>query len=499
MNETISAKLNEIVATNNFSLVTPHLIVSIGAILLMLVSTIKHNGFRNNAILAEIILGLAFLTSWPKTASAPIVKAFNGMVLLDFFSSISILLALLTGILVVLISHNYLKKRSNHLPEYYALLLFAISGIMFMASAADLIIVYLGIETLSVALYVMIAIDTKDARSTEAGIKYFLMSVFASAFLLFGIAFIYGATGSTSFEQIRLFTSLHGFHSSYFLYAGTLLILAGMAFKISAAPFHLWTPDVYQGAPLPVTAFLSTAPKIASFIFLFRLFYQFQNAMPYPELLRDIVMALAVISMIVGNLLALNQNDIKRMLAFSSITHMGYVLTAFATFSTEAISSAMFYFVAYIFMNLGVFALLSTISGDNDNNLTVENFKGMAAKKPLTAFLLLLFLFSLAGIPPMIGFAAKFFIFSAVIHSKMYLLAIIGILNSAVSAYYYLRIIVNMYLKTQDDVAGETSINFKEIHFGIPEITVISACIGMVLAVGIQPAFLIQWLSRITI
>ncbi|MDH4263546.1 MAG: NADH-quinone oxidoreductase subunit N [Spirochaetia bacterium] len=495
MNDMISTKLNEILATNNFGLLAPHLIVSIGAVILMLVSVMSRNAFRNNAVLAIAILCAAFYFALPRDL-AQTVTAFNSMVLKDFFSSVEILLFTLTGILVVLISHNYLKKRSTDIPEYYSLLLFAISGMMFMASSADLIMVYIGIEVLSVALYVMAAIDTKDINSTEAGIKYFLMSVFASAFLLFGIAFIYGSVGSTSFSAIKDFAMFNGFNSSHFLYAGVLLILAGMAFKISLAPFHLWTPDVYQGAPLSVTAFLSTGPKIAVFAFLFRFFYQFQNVQPYPELLQDIVVALAVITMIVGNLLALNQEDVKRMLAFSSVTHMGYVMTAFTTHSTEAVSSAMFYFTAYIFMNLGSFALLSVISRDNDKNLNVENFKGMAAKKPLLAFLFMIFLLSLAGIPPMIGFAAKFFIFSSVIHAHMYLLAIIGILNSAVSAYYYLRIIVNMYLKTQNEDTGN---NFKEINFAVPEITVVAISFLAVIFLGLQPSFLIQWLSKIVI
>jgi len=497
---TVGDKLHAIVATNNFGLIAPHLIVTVGAVILMLVSLLNRNAFRNNAVLTVAILGAALWSACSGKAGE-IVMAFNNMVLADLFSQIGILLFLLTGIFIVLISHEYLKKRQSDVPEYYSLLLFAISGMMFMASAADLITVYIGIEILSVALYVMAAIDTKDVRSTEAGIKYFLMSVFASAFFLFGIAFIYGSVGTTSFDAIKEFALAQGFNSSNFLYAGVLLILAGMAFKISLAPFHLWTPDVYEGAPLSVTAFLSTAPKIATFAFLFRFFYLFQNVHPFPEFLQDILVALAVITMVVGNLLALNQESVKRMLAFSSVTHMGYVMTAFATHSLEAVSGAMFYFTAYIFMNLGTFAILAAMSRDKDTNLTVENFKGLAAKKPGAAFLLLVFLFSLAGIPPMVGFAAKFFVFSAVIHSGMYGLAIIGILNSAVSAYYYLRIIVNMYLKTPNETAAGTSagIDFADIKLALPEITVVSASIFAVIVLGIQPSFLIQWLSKIVI
>ena len=500
MNEIIpsiaSNRLQEIIATSNFYLIAPHLIVTMGAIILMLVSLIKGRMFRNNAVLAMLVLAAAAVCGFPKGAEK-VQFGFNNMILADMFSGISVVLFAMTGILVIMLSHNYLKKRGTDVPEYYTLLLFAISGMMFMTSAADLMILYIGLEILSVSLYVMAAIDIRDVRSTEAGLKYFLMSVFASAFLLFGVAFVYGATGSTGFTEIKLAASGAGFNHVYFLYIGALLILAGIAFKISAVPFHQWTPDVYQGAPLAVTAFLSTGPKIASFLFLFKLFAQFQGAQPYPALIEDVVVALAVITMIVGNLLALNQDDIKRMLAFSSVTHMGYVLTAFASRSNDAISAAMFYFTAYIFMNLGVFAILSVMSRNNDKNLTVDNFRGMSHKKPLAAFLLLTFLVSLAGVPPMIGFAAKFFVFSAVIHAKMYMLAVIGILNAVVSAYYYLRIIINMYLKDPSGDESENAIHFSDIKFSFPESIAISVCYVAVVFLGLQPAYIIQWFEKI--
>jgi NADH-quinone oxidoreductase subunit N len=461
----------------------------------LLNTKVKTRAYSFNAILAIILLvSSAGLACMQKIDGA--VYAFNNMVVADKYSELLILLFCLTGVLAVLVSYSYLKRRGIALPEYFSMLLFAISGMMFMVSASDLIIFYIGLEILSIALYVMAAMDSEEIRSTEAGIKYFLMSVFASAFLLFGIAFVFGATGGTSLEGIQEFTSENIIANSWFLYIGLLLILAGIAFKISLVPFHSWTPDVYQGAPLSVTAIMSTGPKIASFAFLFKLFYQFQNAVPYPELVQDIVVFLAVITMVVGNLLALNQEDIKRMLAFSSITHMGYVLTAFASRSDTAVSAALFYFVSYVFMNMGLFAVLSGIAENKDKNLTVENFKGLSVKRPGLALLLLVFLFSLAGIPPLIGFAAKFLVFSSVIKAQMYTLAVIGILNSAVSAYYYLRIIVNMYLKAPEETPENS---FGLNYLGFSEWVSIGVCFAAVLLLGIQPAFLIDLVSKAVI
>lgn len=494
MSEAISSSLQSIVSSMHLGVLAPHLIVSLGGIFLMLVAIGGKGAFRNNAILAVGILVATGVYILLNGASKTQV-AFSGMVQVDFFANSASVLFCAIGVFIVFISHEYLKRRESHVAEYYSLLLFAISGMMFMTSANDLMIFYIGLEVLSISLYVMAGIDTSDLRSTEAGIKYFLTSVFASAFLLFGVAFVYGATGSTSFVEIRHFVATHHFSSSPFLYAGVIFILAGVAFKISAVPFHMWTPDVYQGAPISVTAFLSTGPKIASFAFLFRFFYLFQGSQPYPDFLADVIIALAVITMVVGNLLALNQDDIKRMLAFSSVTHMGYVLTAFASRSEAAVSAAMFYFMAYVFMNIGIFGVLLGISGGDDKKLNIENFKGLSSKKPGIALLLLFFLFSLAGIPPLIGFAAKFFVFSAVLDAKMYSLAIIGILNSAVSAYYYLRIVIYMYLKPAD----EGQVEFKEIRFAVLEKIGVGFCLLMVICIGLQPSFLVSWFSKITL
>jgi len=463
MNGTLEQHILTIYNTMDFSALVPHFIAGGGAILLMLTSLFKKNAKSVNEALSLLILLAVFgysvgaVSADGGGASSTI---FGGMIRIDWFSNTMAALYTAGAVLIVLFSSDYLKRRNVKSGEFYSLVLFALTGMLFMTSAADLMIFYLGLETLSISLYSLVAYDTRDKRTTEAGMKYFLMSVFSSAFLLYGIALLFGATGSTSLLAIHTYVTENGFHSFYLL-AGMFLMLAGIGFKISLAPFQMWTPDTYQGAPLNVTAFMSTAAKIASLAFLFRLYETLQGTPHYPELIEQILIGFAILTMIAGNMLAFNQKDIKRLLAASSVAHVGYITVALAIHNGAGFSAALFYFFSYLFMNAGLFAVLSAMTGENDADLTVDNLRGLAKRRPGTALVLLFFVFSLAGMPPTIGFLAKFYIFAAAVEAKLYTLAVIGMINSAISAYYYLRILVSIYMKESDDSVPASIQNFR--------------------------------------
>jgi len=481
MSDGIDKQILQMYATMNFSAIIPVLIISGGAILLMLTSLLK-SARKINEVMSFVIAAVALFFSikeWNVEPSA----YFNNMIQVDHFSTMATIIYIVSVMMIILLSSEYLTTRNYQGGEYYSLLFFALSGMIFITSAGDLITFYLGLETLSISLYILIAIDTNDQRSTEAGLKYFLMSAFSSAFLLYGIALVYGATGSTSMAEIKNFVTINSVSSTY-LVAGSLLLLAGVGFKISMFPFHMWTPDTYEGAPLSVTAFISTAPKVASFAFLFKFYALLQSSTPYPELLENILAALAVLTMLFGNFLALNQSNIKRLLASSSITHMGYVLIALAAHNKQGLEAAMFYFIAYVFMNTGIFALLSKMSRNNDQNLTVENLNGLSQQKPGISLILMLFLFTLSGMPPTVGFFAKFYIFNAAIEAKMYGLAVLGILNSAISAYYYLRIIVAIYMKPANE---KPEMEFAAIRYGWQTTVIIAIALIFVIMAGVMP------------
>lgn len=388
-------------------------------------------------------LGFA-VQQWGDQASG-----FFGMVTCDDFGTAFKIIFLFASLLTLLMAHRFLTVKGIDRPEFYALLLISTMGMMVMANSTDLVVMFLGLEIMSVPLYVMAAFAKRSLESNEAGIKYFIMGAFASAFLLMGIAFIFGASGTTDLRRIA--TDIGFIVSSYplYLYAGVALVLIGFGFKVAAVPFHTWVPDVYQGAPTPITGFFSVGPKAAGFAVLLRVF-----SLGFAELetLTTVFWILAVLTMTVGNVMALRQDNVKRMLAYSSIAHAGYILVALTVGRPEATSAAIFYLVAYSMFNLGGFAVITLLETRSGCRSDFSELAGLSKASPYLSAVLALFMFALAGFPPTVGFFAKFYVFSAAVKSGFVGLAVIGVMNSFVSVYYYLRVVKVSYLERVEDI-----------------------------------------------
>ena len=357
-------------------------------------------------------------------------------------------MVILSVVLVaLLIAFDVFDGSKERPTEYYALLLFGATGMCLMTSAVELLLVFISLEISSIATYILAAFRKRNGKSPEAGLKYFLLGSFATAFFLYGIALTFGATGTTNISEVA--AALPQSPTPGFAVLAVAMILIGIGFKVSAVPFQVWTPDVYEGAPSPVVALMSTAPKVAAFAVLLRITYG-----AYPQLHAHwllIVWIMAALSMTVGNLGALRQHNVKRLLAYSSIAHAGYTLVAFTALSSEGIAAAMFYTATYAAMNVGVFAVFSHAGGYEDKLLSVADYRGLAYRSPLLGGALAFLLLSLIGIPFTGGFFGKFYVFTAALHSGEVWLAIIGLVNSGVAAYYYLRLLTSVYGKPADD------------------------------------------------
>jgi NADH-quinone oxidoreductase subunit N len=374
---------------------------------------------------------------------------FNGMVTLDGFSTFTSALILLSGLLGISLAYGYIKRMGLERGEYYALMLFSITGMMLMTQASDLIIIFLSLELLSIPLYVLAAFARPNLQSEEAGMKYFLLGAFATGFIVYGTALVFGATGTTSLSGIFASAST----PSLLLTIGSALLLIGLGFKIAAVPFHMWTPDVYQGSPSAVTAFMSSGAKIAGFAALLRVF-----ATAFPSLSADmtnILWTLAALTMIIGNFTAISQTNIKRMLAYSSIAHAGYILMAFVPYGNKevmpvSIAAGLFYLFSYVLTNFGAWGVVIALEKAEGKGLEISDYMGLAKKHPALAAAMTVFMLSLIGFPPTLGLVGKFYLFRAVIAGGYPGLAVIGVLTSLVSAYYYLRVVVNMYMREGD-------------------------------------------------
>jgi NADH-quinone oxidoreductase subunit N len=399
--------------------------------------------------LAGLWLALAGAVAAQRSAGT----AFSGMVTVDGFATFFRVLVIAAGILVVLVSFGYLRREGAESGEYYALLLYSIVGQSLMVASGELVLMFIGLEISSIASYVLAGYLRADKRANEASVKYFLLGSFATAFLLYGIAMAYGATRSTFLMDIRDALSGPVIHSGLLIGAAAALMLVGFAFKVSAAPFQVWAPDVYQGAPVPVAAFLSAGPKAAAFAIFLRVYMTAFE--PVSARWESAIWISALATMTVGNFAALVQSNIKRLLAYSSIAHAGYVLVAIAAHSAIGTAAAMFYLAAYVFMNVGVFAVVAYISRRGEQFLDVEDLAGLAGKQPATAALLSICLLSLIGVPLTGGFFGKFYVFQAALNANLVWLTVLGLLNSAVAAYYYLRIIVVMYMHEPGEATSD--------------------------------------------
>ena len=411
-------------------------------------------------------------------------ESFGGMVrhggYANYFGTLFCVVACMT----VLLSRNYFELQKYHRGEFYILLLFTTVGMMLIASANDLIILFLGIELMSVCLYVLAGfVRTKD-RANEAALKYFLLGAFSTGFLLYGIALIYGVVGTTNLMMIQNVFAVVSTNTLFVIGAGLLII--GLAFKAAAVPFHMWAPDVYEGAPTTVTAFMSTGVKAAAFAAFITVFIRTFDFLG--GRVNELIALLAAASMILGNIVAITQTNIKRMLAYSSIAHAGYMLSGIASGTLDGQVGVMFYLVAYSFMNFGAFAIVSFVEREDDKNLTLDDYVGLSRQQPLLAFLMSVFMFALAGVPPFAGFFGKYYVFFAAIKSHMTWLAIIGVLASLVSAYYYLRVVVLMYFR--DGHADIASIPSRAA------LAVVVLCAVAVLVFGLFPSFIIQVAQR---
>ena len=432
----------------NFAAIMPETILCLVAMVLLLVNVFVPT--EKKAYLGYLsLIGIigAFVTvvsGW--NAPVELQSGFGGSVLQDNFSLFFKGIFLISAALSILITDQYMEREGCNQGEIYPLMLFATSGMMLMASGTDLMTIFLGLEVLSVALYVLAGFNRGNRKSNEAGLKYFLLGAFSTGFLLYGMALTYGATGTTKIAKIAEFISQNSSVTlNPLLIVGMLLIAVGFSFKIAAAPFHMWTPDVYEGAPTPMTAFMSVGPKAAGFAAFLRVFIIALPALT-PQW-SSLLWILAVLTMTVGNITALYQQNIKRMLAYSSIAHAGYVLVGFVADNAVGTAGIMFYMLSYAFMNIGAFAIIILVGRKGEANNNVSDYAGFGFKHPVLGMVMSIFLFSLAGIPPAAGFIGKFYLFSGAIQAGYIWLAIIGVLNSAASVYYYLRVMVFMYMK----------------------------------------------------
>ncbi|MGQ9502524.1 MAG: NADH-quinone oxidoreductase subunit N [Anaerolineae bacterium] len=421
----------------------PLLVITGWAVLVLLVDLFVHNqrvlGYL--ALIGVIVTGVITFALWPGVPTS-----FQNMAVSDASALFFNLVFLSAGVLGVLVAIDYLEHKDLQRGEYYVLLLFALGGMMTMAAAQDLLIVFLGLETMSVALYVLSGFNQQQWSSIEAAMKYFILGAFASAFFLYGIALTYAAAGSTNLAQIGGWLARGSIPKDPMALAGLSLLLVGFGFKVALVPFQWWTPDVYQGAPTSVTAFMSAGAKTAGFAAMLRVLY---NAFS-PAFTADWVVVtavLAAVTMTFGNLAALVQRDVKRLLGYSSIAHAGYALVGVAAVGGEGMRGVLFYMLAYTLMTVGAFAVTCAMERREQTTTTLKDYAGLARRAPLLAAAMLLFMLSLIGIPPLVGFWGKLFVFRAAVEANMTWLAVLGVLNSALSAYYYVGVIVQMYLR----------------------------------------------------
>lgn len=427
------------------SVIGPELVV-FGTALLMLILGFLSKKERGNDVALLGILGI-IAAIWLSVSMWGLKEqAFSDMIIVDPFSLFFKIIFLVAAGFTILISLQYLAQEGIEHYEYYVLLLFSTLGMMIMVSGRDLVVIFLGLETMSIAIYILAGFRRENVKSNESALKYLLLGAFSSAFLLYGIALIYGAAGTTNLQGIADFFREHSFlsHSKMPL-IGMGLLIVGFGFKVASVPFHMWSPDVYEGAPSPITGFMAVGVKAAAFAAFLRIF--FYGLPVLQESWTPILWVLAVVTMTLGNVVAIAQENIKRMLAYSSIAHAGYILVAMVAGNELGQVSIIYYLLAYTFMNLGAFAVVVLYGRKGEENVAIEDYRGMGLRHPILGAAMAIFMFSLAGIPPTAGFVGKFYVFSAAIQAGYIWLAIIGILNSAVSVYYYFRVTVKMYMQ----------------------------------------------------
>ena len=460
--------------------IAPEIILTIAALFVLTLEMARLS--RPGIMLFVAAMGIVLAGGALAQAGGEERVLFGGMLRLNSFSIFLDFLYLAVGLATLILSQGYLEKKGNETRgEYPALILFAVIGMMLMTQANDLVMVFLGLELLSLSLYVLVGFLRHDIYSNESGLKYLLLGAFATGFFLFGAALTYGATGTTNFDGIASAIDSGDILSHVFLSLGIGLLLIGFAFKVALAPFHMWSPDVYQGAPTTVTGFLCTAPKAAGFGALMKVFMT-----AFPEVhdeWQTLFWIMAALTMTVGNISALVQSNVKRMLAFSSISHAGYLAMGVLVLDSNSVGAILFYLAVYSAMNLGAFAIIA-VAEREEQGVTFEDYRGLASRHPWLSAAIALFLISLAGFPPTAGFVAKYGLFSVVIAKGYIWLVIIAVLNTLVSVYYYLRLVVNMYMREEEEVLRPVT--------GIMVVGLIVLLVAAVLLFGIAPGFLLD-------
>ena len=470
---------------DNLHLVLPEIFLSLSIMFLLILGVFKKNSFYLIHNISLIVLLITAVITFNETTSINKELLFNQSVIIDPLSSLMKIVTLLAAFTVLTVSTNYLKIFNIFKIEYSILILSSVLGMMIMISANDLIVFYMGLELQSLSLYVLATFNRENLKSSEAGLKYFVLSALSSGLLLYGCSLIYGFSGSTNFEVIS--TQLNSNENA--LTFGIVFILVGLAFKISAVPFHMWAPDVYEGSPTTVTLFFTMVPKIAALtVFIRFLYVPFLNLVDQWQM---IIIFLSIASMLLGAIAAIGQTNIKRIIAYSSIGHIGYALAGLSTGSNDGIQSSIVYIIIYIIMNLGFFSCLLMLKRNNEYYESLDDLSGLSKNHPLLSLSLLIILFSLAGIPPLAGFFAKFYIFKSVIEQSMYFLAIIGLLSTVVAAFYYLRIIKIIYFDKEKEKFDNDHNSWLKFSLALSTI--------LILFYFIFPSKIIEVVSRINI
>jgi len=469
---------------NSLTALYPLLIIVFGAMCILLLEAFlkreKKDYLGFTAIGFLLVCSFFLVRAWNQGFSY-----FDGDLQLDNFAIFFALMLTLAAIFITLISMKYMALQNVNQGEYYALLLFALSGMIIMVSSQNLIVIFLGLEVLSMSSYALTGLKRGDPASSEAAVKYFLLGSFASAFLVLGIAFLYGASQAFEITAINEYFNSQS-EVSLTALTGLGLIIIGFGFKVAVVPFHMWTPDVYQGAPTPITAFFSVGPKSVGFVVLIRLLAPLWGEAINSQIISQALWVISILTMIIGNLIALRQKNVKRILAYSSIAHAGYLLIAVLAGDN---SGLIFYLLVYMFMNIGAFAAVLALNRKNKEYLELEEFAGIGFRYPWIGATFAVFLFSLAGFPPTGGFLAKFYIFTAAVRADLVPLVIIGVLASLISVFYYLRIIVYMYMR-------EATLNVEIDTYNPALFLVLFLCLYGVLQLGLFPGNILVYIQQ---
>jgi NADH-quinone oxidoreductase subunit N len=466
----------------------PLIVVVAGAIVLLTLASLATLPRWFHAAWTVAVGGAAIVTTippWTRVHHHGPTSTLSGMFGIDGFSLFVTAVICAGVVLAALLANDYLQREDLVGPEFYVLMLLSAAGGIVIAGSNDLIVLFLGIEVLSIAVYVMAAMHLRRVQSQEAGLKYFVLGAFSSAFLLYGIALVYGATGSTNLAVIKTYLAENVLSDDVLLLGGLALLLVGLGFKVAAVPFHAWSPDVYQGAPTPAVAYMASAVKAAGFAALLRVFVVgFEQ---YATDWQPAVYALAVLTLLVGSVLAVVQTDVKRMLAYSSISHAGFILVAVQAATADGTSSALFYLAAYTFMIAGSFGVVTVVGGRGDANHALADYRGLSKRRPVLALAFTVFLLAQAGVPFTTGFFAKFSVIAAAVDARSYWLAIVAMVSAVIAAFLYLRIVVSMYLGDDDAATDQPAL---PVPAGA--IVAIAVAVAVTVVFGILPGAVVN-------